>query len=345
MSEIAENVTDYDRMVIDIKNSFTSSGVPIVKSDRFTDEELKEFIDPKNSYNSSHIKPGAKRWTDQEIYDQVYTFMRQNPVDELTLNEVYKKSFKSLKYEDLETDRDIVRKILYNRVNRDKPLNVDFWTKFHSMYGHIDEKVKLFEYKQRFGAKGYNEIFGIKSFSKMLSSIFTIHNFVEGQTFANSWKIFKEIEDMKKPQHSDYKDLNHMEEELSVKKIQHEAEKFYLDRSKNWKERLKVFEKYGKKVSSIHHPADSSLEKIFQMNIEKCEHERHETITCSYVIEWWIEQLSENRTHIFEAERGRIKMDEADRNYEPSDKAMDRLEKLYMEKIMLERVASFELDW
>ena len=287
MSEIAENVTDYDRMVIDIKNSFTSSGVPIVKSDRFTDEELKEFIDPKNSYNSSHIKPGAKRWTDQEIYDQVYTFMRQNPVDELTLNEVYKKSFKSLKYEDLETDRDIVRKILYNRVNRDKPLNVDFWTKFHSMYGHIDEKVKLFEYK----------------------------------------------------------DLNHMEEELSVKKIQHEAEKFYLDRSKNWKERLKVFEKYGKKVSSIHHPADSSLEKIFQMNIEKCEHERHETITCSYVIEWWIEQLSENRTHIFEAERGRIKMDEADRNYEPSDKAMDRLEKLYMEKIMLERVASFELDW
>src|SRR6185369_6160848 len=153
---------------------------------------------------------------------------------------------------------EIVRNILYVRMGWDKmtPIDTKFWTKFGSSCGVIDKvHKKIYDLKERFGAKGTTEIFG-ERFSKVYGSLYRIQNLM--QSFDNVWKKFQEIEEMKKPQHSPYDTLDQIEEEVTVKNAKREAEKFYLDRSKNWKERLKVFRKYGTTLSSIHHPTDGA---------------------------------------------------------------------------------------
>lgn len=148
---------------------------------------------------------------------------------------------------------------------------------------------------------------------------------------------------------STFKNLNDLEENLSVKKIQGEAKIFIQDESKALKERLKVFAKYGEKKSYIHRPLHPGLHKIFHIALEYDAGmyvERHETVDCFDVIDWWIQELSEDRCEIsYLRNEYHPELLKETRNYIPSKEAIKKLQTYYEGILLKEGIVSFEFDW
>ena len=142
---------------------------------------------------------------------------------------------------------------------------------------------------------------------------------------------------------SPWKDMNEMEEELSVKKIGAAAIEYYLDPTKPWSERLKVFNRYGKE-EGCYTPYDISLAKIFTKYMDNSYVDRHETFYCDNVIEWWIDTLWDNRCKFVRTSYD-MKLVKFRRNYEPSQQAIERLSRYYMEKSFLFGVSRSQFDW
>lgn len=145
---------------------------------------------------------------------------------------------------------------------------------------------------------------------------------------------------------SSFKDLNDLEENCSVKKMETEAPIFYKDKTKSLDLRLQVFDKYGKEHSYIYEPKNNILKEIFEIYHEQCENQRHENISCGDIIEWWFYQLQKNRLEIdYSSNKYHPNLKKTKRNYTPSVEAITRLKNYYNELLILEDVASFEFDW
>jgi hypothetical protein len=72
--------------------------------------------------------------------------------------------------------------------------------------------------------------------------------------------------------------------------------------------------------------------------------QRHETFYCDDVIEWWLEKIYDSRCR-FVRTKYEVKPEFTHRNYEPSQKALERLSKYYIEKLFLFGVSRSEFDW
>jgi len=156
-------------------------------------------------------------------------------------------------------------------------------------------------------------------------------------------KIKKESE---KIYTSNFKDLNDLEENVTVKNIKTEAKKFYMDKTKDFKKREKVFSKHGKSNDYIYHPIDSNLKKIFDIYFENDYLDKHQIVKTLDVIKNWIETLSDSRSIIdYSKNKYHPNIKSTERNYTPSDKAIERLYRFYAEKMFLEGVSEFEFDW
>ena len=128
---------------------------------------------------------------------------------------------------------------------------------------------------------------------------------------------------------SPYKNLENIENKVVVKNIKVESKKFYLDKTKKFKERVRVFAVHGEENLFIFRPSDPSLNKIFSLYMENDWIQRHENIDCATIIEEWVSELAEK----------------SGRRYKPSKKSIERLYKYYMEKLFSEGIGSFKFDW
>lgn len=335
-----------------IKVCFSVESFPLIKTDRFTQEELNEMIATDNGrahcshYN--HIKPNSKVFSDLEIENQLITFMSQNVFSNSDLIDKESVIFKSLKFLDYKTDFDNYKTALYNLVGWTGLTQLDgnFWTKFGSAPFFIsDTNKQLVEMQKKYGACGLNELFGKDRFSNGYHQTYTIPNLLG--SFKIKWEDASKINNKKNTIYtSTYNTIDEMEEILSVKKIKEEAENFYLDKTKSIEERCKAFSKYAEKETYIHEPKNPYLKKMFEIFSEDDSMERHQNINCIDIVEWWIETLINTRSFIdYSKNQYHPSIKSKKRNYKASKTAINRLKLYYIEKLFLEGVGSFEFDW
>jgi hypothetical protein len=129
-------------------------------------------------------------------------------------------------------------------------------------------------------------------------------------------------------------------------KIRIDAIIFYKDETQGFDERIKVFNKFGKKETYIYTPNNPNLKQIFDIMNEQDYFERHQTVECTYIVDCWVEYLEDKRCKIsYNENRYHPKIIKTDRNYTPSNKAIERLRRYYYNIIMSENVAKFDFDW
>jgi len=301
-------------------------------------EQLKKAIDVSGK-KLLHGNPSDEK-IDNQIDVLLNSIIRSD-------DELYKESTRIYSKIDLSMDEkqaeDFIKNEFYKFVGFDKfgPLDNNFWRNFGSapMYQkYEDEKGK--------GGIGMDTIFGNK-FSDCYSYCYEIPGFISSalESF-KSKKINNKQKENKAKNVSPYKNLADLEDNVVVKKISEEAKKFYLDSTKSLKDRLEVFDKHGEEDSCIHQPSNPFLKQIFEIYQETSGVERHEMVSCLGIVEWWIEELKENRSFIsYKENKYHPKIKRKKRNYTPSKKAIERLKNYYTNIIIEEGVANFELDW
>jgi len=219
-----------------------------------------------------------------------------------------------------------------------------FWQNFGSApcyQKYEDEKGKK-------GGVGMDTIFGNKfqDCHSMMFQVYRLSDEMVGQYRAERDRrnsVTKNVE-------SKFNSLDELEENVSVKNIAVEAKIFWSDETKNFEERVEVFSKYGEKRSYIYEPNHRDLSKIFNMSSESDDggmcFDRHEKVDCLSVVDWWIETLCENRSKIsYNENQYHPKIKSKNRNYTPSEQAIERLRNYYTRILMQEGISSFNFDW
>lgn len=342
-----------DQKVYDIKNLFTSGGLPVIKTNHFT--SMHDFWSKPASSNqyrhAQHLAANKKTWNDYEIRDQVTIVQEIKPISSEELENIFSIAFNKLTYQNIVEDQEKFESIVRNMMNYRGQFVEEFWFNFHQTFGTLNEELKepLSWYKKYYGFKGTFEIFGSTSFNSLTSphyKINNIHKFINVlKTFNNVWKEQKKLYDNRNTIfRSPYKDLQQIEEEVPFKKIKQVAKEFYLDKTKDFNQRIKVFNEHGEEKGFYHTPHNNSLRKIFEDYKEEGFMERHETIHCTTIIEWWIDELAEKRC-IITPIRSRIEVEKEDRYYQPSETAIQRLKKRYIEILFIEEISNFKFDW
>lgn len=240
---------------------------------------------------------------------------------------------------------DFIRSEMMNFINLIKAPSQSFWRNFGSApyyQKHEDNKGKK-------GGVGMDTIFGNK-FENCHSMMFEVCRLTDDMVDRYKEEKINRNSQKDKNIESSFKSLDDLEENLPVKKIDAEAEIFWNDETKDIKERLMVFDKYGKSENYIHHPNHRGLSKIFDMSVESDDggmyYERHQNVSCLEVIDWWVDKLSRNRSKIsYNDNQYHPKIKSSKRGYTPSKEAIERLNNYYSRIIMKEGVASFEFDW
>jgi len=299
-----------------------------------TDEHLWTLV-PKMKELVPHPKSTEKvineKYTDQQIFDQLRAYFDSPVIDETKLKDDID-SFKNTFPTNLTEEEG--KKLIQNKFNElvgwndTKYMYSNFWSKFGScqytqMPFLVEGNTNAFGSKLHLSGAIYNQLHSFKNWYE---------DYCKRKELSNT--IFT----------SPFNNMDEMEEELSVKKIGEAARNFYLDKTKNFDERVKVFSKYGKSQSYIWHPSDKNLNKIFEMYTEDTE--RYITVETYRIVEWWVECLAHKRTEIsFVENRFHPKLSSEKRNYEVNQKSCDRLYKYYMEKLFIEEIGSFEIDW
>jgi len=345
---------ELQKLVDQFKVCFSVEGIPAIKSDRFSQEEYDRFCVENNVYKgyAARLVKNHKTYTDEEIGEQIYTVLNTF-IDPILLKKKISKMMDMLSYEDESKDKKYVVNEVYKMLgwktedNKDglTPINEEFWVGSGSIpfvISESDYNKKMFNLKTLYGAMGLHEIFGknIEVFFDIKSILFgTINSFPVEWNKRYDLKIEKN-----KKYSSNFDSLDDLEDNVVVKNIKSEAIKFYRDKSKNYKERRKVFEKHGNKECYIFHPKDKNLNEIFEKYCDD-DQDRHSMIHVSEVIEWWIDIMSEFRTKIVSSGKFNKKIEKTTRNYIPSKTAIKRLERYYMEKLFLEGICKFEFDW
>jgi len=239
---------------------------------------------------------------------------------------------------------DFIRSEMMNFINLAGTPSQSFWRNFGSApyyQKHEDEKGKK-------GGVGMDTIFGNK-FENCHSMMFEVCRLTDDMV--DRYKEERVNRNAPKSENieSKFKSLYDMEENLSVNKIGAEAVIFWNDETKDMKDRIIVFNKYGKKETYIHEPNHQGLARIFNMSSEYDDGmciERHENVDCLDVVWWWIDTLKHKRSKIsYNDNQYHPKIKSSKRGYTPSKEAIERLNNYYARIIMKEGVASFEFDW
>lgn len=342
---------DIAKKVEQLKNSFTVEGVPLVKSNRFSDEELNEMKSTSTAH-SSHwhgMKKGAKIYSDEEIATQIEVFFNTPNISEEKFSSIKNKLFKSLPLKDKNKEKQALREILFSCLNWTEERNglSKMWAPFGSAPSGDDETLhgeKLQLLQQKYGACSMGTIFNGEFSEKFHIFWYSVNNTLH--EFDTYWDLVKSQKDLKETAFSSpYNTLDEIEENVVMKKIPEAAKNFYLDKTKSFEERLKVFAAHGKQDSSIFQPTNRDLKIIFDVYSENGWIERHQIVKCEQIVEYWIDKLIDNRCHLDWTNKYHPKVATKSRNYKPSQKAIDRLHRYYMEKLFLDGIGSFEWDW
>jgi hypothetical protein len=332
-----------------LKSAFSVQGMPLIKSDKFSDDLIAQLKKDSKAHAShwTHLEKNSKVWTDDEIWDQYLFFITLSNIQDDKLSKEVEAIYSTFDYVDEKTDN----KVFIEKVNKVFGINSStiFDTTFWSKFGSAPYTIKgitnkdLINANKRFGTVGMNEIFENGEFSKY--QIIRHYNSTMSY-FSATWKAKKVIYDLEKQNFSSpFKDLQEMEDNVVVKKIKDEARKYYLDKSKPLQERIKVFSAHGNKETSIFRPIDKYLCVIFDLYCEQDWIQRHETASTTYIIDKWIYNLTDNRIEIDRTNKYHPALKTTKRNYTPSEKAIERLNYFYMSRLFLEGVSEFEFDW
>jgi hypothetical protein len=341
---------DINLKVQQLKSSFSVESVPLVKSNRFTDEEIAE-MKKNSSAHSSHwnrLSKTAKTYTDEEIKTQIEVFFETPMISEVKFKSVVDAALKALPIKDIENERNLYKEIIFGILGWTEDRNglSPMWAPFGSAPSNPDGSLhgeKLQALQKKYGACSMGTVFDGQFSDKFHLFWYSVNAALH--QFETYWKEAKKKKDIKESTvSSPYKDLNDIEENVVMKKIEEAAKEFYLDKTKDFDERIKVFNKYGKKDTCIFRTSDRDLSKIFDVYFEN-DIDRHQTVTCTDVVWYWIDYLRRCRCHLNWTNPYHPKIDKGNRNYKPSQEAIDRLYRFYVEKLFLEGVGSFEFDW
>lgn len=146
-----------------VKSSFSVEGLPLIKSDRFTQEEydgMKAKTDAHKCH-SEHLKVGKKVWSDKEIGVQITTMMTQNKISEQMLHKFVELLYDTLTYENEKKDLAVFKSGLYKKLGWDKlvPFNRDFWANFGAAPCSMGEHRNIGDVEKGYGAVGMDDIF------------------------------------------------------------------------------------------------------------------------------------------------------------------------------------------
>jgi hypothetical protein len=330
-----------------LKSAFSVEGVPLIKSDRFTFDEIKE-MKSKSDAHSSHWDihmPSAKTWTDEEIATQLEVFFATPSIEEVKFNGMVDSMLKKLPIVNYEEERNAFKQELFKVLNWTEEKNglCDMWLPFGSAPYVISNNKKLVEAANKYGAVGINVILGTEFSNKFHLFWYSVSNALHH--FESFWKEAKAKKELKSTIFtSPYNSLDEIEDNVVVKKIPEAAKAFYLDKTKDFYERVKVFSKHGEFDSSIFEPSDSDLKKIFKIYHEN-DIVRNQNIDSVDVIWYWVDYLAYKRCHLDWSNQYHPKIKAKKRNYKPSEEASERLYRYYVEKLFLEGIGSYEFDW
>jgi len=335
-----------------LKSSFSVEGMPLIKSNKFSDEEIQKMKSTSTSHESRwfHLAPNKRVWADDEIAEQIELFMSLNNVSEEQLQDKVNELYLKTPLENLDQEKKLFKSTIYNfiGISDEVSFNDDFWYRFGSAPYFIQENdpnKKLSEAKKLYGACGMREIFEDK-FDKCLHLKYVDNKFIA--LFDKTWNDMKEKSEQKfkwASVSSPYNTMDELEENTTIKKIPEESKKFYHDKTKPLSERIKVFNKYGHKEAYIFTPQNIHLAKIFDLYFEQEFIDKYQTINCAEIIEWWVfTTLNDNRIHINKLNNYH-KIVTLNRNYKPSKISIERLFNYHIENLFLEDVGSFTFDW
>ena len=218
--------SDIAKKVEQLKNSFTVEGVPLVKSNRFTDEELDE-MKSKSTAHSSHwngMRKSAKIYSDEEIATQIEIFFDTPIISEEKFRLMKDKLFKSLPLNDKEKEKQAFREILFSCLNWTEERNglSKMWSPFgsapcgvHDDLGLHGEKMQALQ--QKYGACSMGTIFDGEFSDKFYLFWGTINNTL--YEFDAYWDLAKSQKDLKETTFSSpYNTLDEIEENVVMKK-------------------------------------------------------------------------------------------------------------------------------
>ena len=331
-----------------LKSSFSVEGVPLIKTDRFTQEEVETILNETTCHKShwNRMMPYAKTWSDEEILEQVESFMSLLLLDEKTVENKINILMTSLSFEDLESDKKFFSEALLTSmgIQGELKLNRYFWGSFGSAPFCIHGE-RLERLRDLYGACGMEELFGNQNaFSLRFHLMHAIANAL--QSFDTEWNELKQLHDKSKQAFlSPFDSVEQMLRNTLAIDIEEAAAVFYMDRTKPMSERVKAFNTYGKHCEYIAHPKNLLLADIFSIYYENDSLERYSTITCISVVDYWLENLANGRCHLNWSNHYHPKIDRTNRNYTVRQEAVQRLRKYYIEKLFIEGVSKFNLDW
>lgn len=340
---------DLKTQIEQLKSSFSVEGVPLINSDRFSDKDfhLMRAENTAHKYHWQHFSSDKKKWSDKEICEQIELFMSIKLIPEDSFRKIVENLLKKLLFKDKESEKAKFIEVLNIVLGTENNVEVipEFWRNFGSAPYSIlkyNNNEKLDKYRKLYGACGMDEIFGEERFSLAHHLLYGINNATT--RFDTAWdNHLKDLEMQNLT--STYKSLDDLENNVVARKIKEEARKFYHDKSKPFKERLKVFGVYGEEDSCIYNPKNTDLNSIFELHTEGDMYQRHEMVDTVNIIDSWIDNLRSARLSMDWENKYHPKLKETKRNYTPSKEALNRLRVYYLEKLMLEEVRSFELDW
>lgn len=172
-----------------VKSSFSVEGIPLIKSDRFTQEEYDAMIAKSDAHNShfTHLKVGAKVWSDKVIGEQIRTFICQNQITERQLQKYVDSLYENCSYVDYDEDLKVFKASLYEKLGWDKlkPINSKFWGRFGSApMSMVHNHKNIGEVEKGYGAVGMDDIFG-DAFNFSYHLVYGVGNILYG--FKDGW--------------------------------------------------------------------------------------------------------------------------------------------------------------
>jgi len=303
----------------------------------------KKVEDLKNSVTVNNKKlVDTSKYGDPIIKSQISTLLRQNVYPKHVLEDKFNQIFlaQNFKQPIANIIQNITREFyIFLGWHNNTPLYPDFWKEFGSAPFVTDYSPDLKDAIKN-GAKGMIEIFESQERFSTFSYSYQVPKLID-QLPEMIDKKLKELN--KKVYHSDFKNMQDMEDNTLVKNISIEAEKFWMDETKDLNERIKVFNKYGNAENYIYEPTNHSLKKIFERNNED---DRGVERKCIDVIDWWIENLKESRCYVdYSENQFHPTTKKRTRNYKPSKAAIQRLRKRYIDILFFEGTSKYRIDW
>lgn len=176
--------------VYQLKSSLSVEGAPLIKSNRFTQEEYDSMKEKRTGHIShwDHLKKTNKVWTDSAIADQIMTMLNQNKVSEYNLGKFLKEYTSTLQFKDYDAELKQFKTDLYQLVAWDKltPLDRNFWQNFGSAPSSMKHDHRnIGEVEKNNGAVGMDELFD-DTFSMGYHLTYSVNNILH--SFELLWK-------------------------------------------------------------------------------------------------------------------------------------------------------------